>query len=213
MKFIKMKNQVFKGEVLSRTVVKNNILRIWEMTDSVEREDWYQTAYDWAYQTTWELIRSFTVKADGQILNRVIGVLAALSPMKRWEQNQVCAIDFLYNGDCGQMKAFCKKAERIMESNGSDEEILTILNGRKISAFYLNIRYPDKANHVTIDRHALSVALGYWTPNDMYQGITAAQYNFFVQCYILAGAKVGVSGVRMQSATWVKWRKIKQDYK
>ena len=111
------------------------------------------------------------------------------------------------------IKAFKDKAKRIINSNGSDEEILKILNGRKISAFYLNIKYPNLSNNLTIDRHALSIALGYWITEEDYRGMTASQYNFFVQCFTLAAVKVGVTPLIMQSATWVRFRKIKKDYK
>jgi hypothetical protein len=111
------------------------------------------------------------------------------------------------------MKQFKDKAKRIIESDGSDEQILAILNGRKISSFYLNIKYPNKANNVTIDRHALSIALGYWVTDEDYRGMTANQYNFFVQCYTLAAMKVETTPLLMQSSTWVRWRKIKTEFK
>lgn len=196
--------QIFKGEVLTRTRIRNNILKVWNMTDESERHDWYKNANKLA-----------EIMADVQDtqMTKVVGVIAALSPLKTWEQNLVCAREFIMTGDTGHMKQFIQKARDIVKSDGSDEEILDILNGRKISAFYLNIMYYDKADYLTIDRHALSVALGYWIEESDYAGMTAAQYDFFVQCYVLAAVKAGVSPLRMQSATWVKWRKIKTQYK
>lgn len=195
--------QVFKGEVLSRTKVKNNILRIWNLTDETERYDWYANANKLA-----EIManNNDTTKA------KAVGVIAALSPLKTWEQNLKIARDFLLTGTAGHMGQFVNKAIQIVNSDGSDETILDILRGRKISAFYLNILYPNKANNVTIDRHALSVALGYWVSDEDYAGMTAGQYQFFVQCYILAAMKADTTPLTMQSATWVKWRKIKKDY-
>ena len=147
-----MKAQIFKGKVLSRTVVKNNILKIWDLTSQEERSDWYQEAHDWA-------------KALGLVHNistpKVCGVIAALSPLKTWEQNLKIARDLILTGDCGHMGAFKKKAIDIVHSSGHDSEIVRILNGNKITSFYLNIKYPDRISEVTIDRHALSIALGY----------------------------------------------------
>jgi hypothetical protein len=206
-----MQTQTFKGKELSRTKVKNNILKIWDLTETSERFNWYQDANDFCtnFENSLELLH----QPKNRIHSIACGVVAALSPVKTWSQNKKCAIKMMETGDCGHMKQFKDKAFRIMQSDGSDDQILSILNGRKISAFYLNIKHPDVANNVTIDRHALSIALGYWTTDEDYQGMTATQYNFFVQCFILAAVKVGVSPLLMQSATWVKFRKIKADYR
>jgi hypothetical protein len=199
-----MKAQIFKGTVLSRTVVKNNILRIWDMTSNEERLDWYQEAHDWS-------------KALGLVhelqTSKVCGVVAALSPLKTWDQNLKIARDMVLTGDCGHMGAFKTKALNIIKSDGSDESIKTILSGNKITSFYVNIMHPDKTTEVTIDRHALSIALGRWITDEDYAGITDSQYNFFVECFTLAAKKVGVKPLLMQSATWVKFRKIKKDYR
>lgn len=199
-----MIKQVFKGENLTRTKVKNNILRVWKMTNNEEKEDWYGEAKQWA-----EVMGTVNDVEVG----KVCGVIAALSPLKTWSQNLTIARDFIVTGEAGHMKQFVVKAKAIVDSDGTDESILSILNGRKISAFYLNIKYPNKANNVTIDRHALSVALGKWVTDEDYAGMTAKQYEFFVQCYIMAAMDVDTTPLVMQSATWVKWRKIKKDYR
>lgn len=175
------------------------------MTDESERHDWYKNANKLA-----EIMANIYEEYN---MNQVVGVIAALSPRKTWEQNLVTARELLMTGDCGHMRLFVDKAKDILECDGSDDEILDILNGNKIQSFYLNIMYYDKADYVTIDRHALSIALGYRVEESDYKGMTSVQYAFFVQCYTLAAMKVGVSPLRMQSATWVKWRKIKQQYK
>lgn len=198
-------NQVFKGEILTRTKIKNNILKMWDLTQADERHDWYLEAFRYGVELSSKTGHTISV-------SKACGVIAALSPLKSWELNKKIAKDMLETRDCGQMGIFKKKALDIMDSDGSDESILDILNGRKISAFYLNIKYPNKANNVTIDRHALSVALGYRTTDQDYAGMTANQYEFFVQCFILAAVQVNVSPLIMQSATWVRFRKIKSQY-
>ena len=199
-----MKAQIFKGTILSRTVVKNNILRIWDMTSTEERQDWYQEAHDWSEALG--LVHELPV-------SKVCGVVAALSPLKTWDQNLKIARDMVLTGDCGHMGAFKNKAINILKSDGSDESIKTILSGNKITSFYVNIMHPDKTTEVTIDRHALSIALGIWITDEDYAGMTDLQYNFFVDCFTLAAKKVGVKPLLMQSATWVKFRKIKKDYR
>jgi len=206
-----MTKQVFKGETLTRTKVKNNILRIWYMTSEEDRHDWYQEAYDFA-ESLARTMGAYNYQHKLKNVSKVCGVIAALSPMKRWENNKVIAEDLINTGTCGHTKTFVKKAQDVLASDGSDEAILDILNGNKISAFYLNIRYPDEAKVMTIDRHALSIALGRWVTDNQEMSMTKGQYEFFVQCYIMAAMQVGVSPLLMQSATWTKWRTIKQEY-
>ena len=198
-----MVTQIFKGESLTRTKVKNNILKIWDLTNESERYHWYRDAWNKAA----ELSEIYNID-----FNKVIGVIASLSPLKTWEQNLICAEEYLQTGYCGHIGLFLSKAESILRSDGSNEAILEILNGRKISAFYINIKYPYKASHITIDRHALSIGLGRWVTDGDYRGMTARQYEFFSQCYVLAAMQVGVEPLQMQSATWVKWRNVKTEY-
>ena len=204
--------QVFKGRELTRTKVKNNILRIYHMTTEAERNDWYQEANNFCKQ--FDNALQLLHQPKGEVIHSIAcGVVAALSPVKRWAENKRIAIEMLETGDCGHIQQFKDKAKDIMASDGSDEAILDILNGNKIQSFYLNIKYPDKANNITIDRHALSIALGEWITDEDYRGMTTKQYEFFVQCYTLAGVQQGISPVLMQSSTWTKWRQIKKDYR
>ena len=206
-----MVHQVYKNQNLTRTKVKNNILRIWKLTDGDERSDWYQEANLFATVLSKELPN---YKEDKLLAkSKVCGIISALSPVKRWSENKKVAIDMVRTGDCGHMPLFKQKAKDILNCDGTDEAILSILNGNKISSFYLNIRYPKQSNILTIDRHALSIALGRWIKDEEYQGMTYKQYEFFVQCYTLAAIQVGVTPLVMQSATWVKWRKIKSEYR
>ena len=86
---------------------------------------------------------------------------------------------------------------------------MDVLKGRKIVSFFLNILYPEQNTNVTIDRHALSVILGYSVDDTDYRGITAKQYDFFQKSYIIASNKVGIAPLEMQSVTWQIWRKEK----
>jgi hypothetical protein len=194
-----MKKQVFKSVRLTRVKAVRNILKIWELTHESDRYDWYNEAQIFA--------RTF---AGNELdVNKFCGLLACFSPLKSWDQNKKLAAEFYLTGDCGHMKAFKLKGTAIMASDGDEKHILSILKGAKISAFYLNIRYPDKAISLTIDRHALSVALGYSIKDTEY-AMTAGQYKFFSECYRHAAAKVGVNPLVMQSATWLMWRRLKK---
>ena len=195
----------FKGTELTRTKCKNNILSIWNQCTEEDKFDWYQSAHEWA-------------KEEAKVLNtdtqKVCGVVAALSPLKTWKQNLKLASQMVRtNKSVGHTRLCNKKGLEVLKSDSSDESILEILNGNKISSFYLNIMYPNRINSITIDRHALSCLLGYWVTDDDYRGITKNQYEFFVQVFQWTAEKLGISPLLLQSATWVRWRKIKNNYK
>ena len=73
-----MKTIQFKNQKLSRTVVKNNILRVWNQTSSEQRFDWYLDAFSFAEE--------LSVFYDVDV-NKVCGIIAALSPVKKWSEN------------------------------------------------------------------------------------------------------------------------------
>tara|TARA_R100000664_G_scaffold27581_1_gene38342 strand:- start:1742 stop:2344 length:603 start_codon:yes stop_codon:yes gene_type:complete len=196
--------QTYKGNLYSRTKIKNNISKLYRLTDKTDRYDWYQDAYDFAESLSHDY---------GISINTSCGIIAALSPVKQWEQNKKCAISLLETGNGKHMKQFNDKALKILECNGSEECIKSILNGRKIISFYTNIRHPKDSDEVTIDRHALSVALSKWVKEEDYAGMTNKQYKFFQDCYKYTAKKIGISPVLLQSSTWERFRKIKQNYR
>jgi len=213
--------QRFKGSDLTRTQVKNNILKVWDYTSQTDRYDWYQEAHNYAIRLIVECTDNeykHSVPYDKPRISKACGVLAALSPMVLWRVNKRLAYELIVDGDAWEtlrcLKANAKKAHLILESDGTDDAILKILHGQKTSAFYLNIRYPDKAVCLTIDRHALSIALGVriTKENDELFQMTAKQYEFFCECYRWTAAKIGVNPLILQSATWLLWRREKRNY-
>ncbi|MCB0444870.1 MAG: hypothetical protein KDC68_04305 [Gelidibacter sp.] len=195
-----MSKQRFKNQIITRRKVVNNILKIWNRASDDEKYDWYHNAHYTAK------LMSQQVEGDNPV-SKTCGVIAALSPRKRWGINKEIAYDLITTGDCGHMELFKQKAKDILNSSGTDEEIGSILRGEKIVSFYKNIKYPDSSDNITIDRHALSISLGKKISEEEYRGITKNQYNFFKDCYVAVAEKVGVPPILMQSATWVNWRK------
>ena len=101
------------------------------------------------------------------------------------------------------------KAQAILDSDGELETICDILNGSKIVNFFMNIVNP-KSNGVTIDRHAVSLAVGRDLQGSSLQ-MSATQYQFFVNAYQIASKKVGLLPSQLQAVTWVEWRKFKKN--
>ena len=191
-----MKAIIFQGQKVSRTKVKNNILKVWGQCTTDDKYDWYAEA------------REFAESLD-TTLNKACGIIAALSPLVNWKRNKTIAELFVNGQRKGLHTTLCVgKAERILASDGKDETILAILNGQKIKSFFINIRYPNEVQRVTIDRHALSIAIGTKLTDEKMR-ITPKQYEFFNHCYMLTADVLDISPLILQSATWVRWRKFK----
>lgn len=196
--------QVFKGEVLTRTKTVNNIMRVLNDTKvETTGKDWYFVAHAFA--------RDLAAKHNLTVM-QVAGVIASLSPLKSWDENKTITKQFLRNGRAKHTGVMVAKAKDIINYKGSfqKEFILCTLNGNKIQNFFLNIAFPAVNDAVTIDRHAIAVALGYTPEAAKLKDITDAQYNFFLNCYKLAAAKAGILPHEIQAITWVKWRQLKR---
>lgn len=196
-----MVRQKFKGQVLTRTKTVNNILRVFNDPRVEAETGWYDGANAYANK----LANKFGVSPI-----KVAGVLASLSPLKSWDENKRIAKSFLTSGNAYHTKTMKVKAENIVALDDDDvDRIQQILNGNKIKSFFLNIAFPDDDKAVTIDRHALCVALGRNLEENEIKDLTDNQYRFFVQCYKIAAKKKGIKPNEMQAITWVKWRKLK----
>ena len=188
----------------SRTVIKNNILKVYKVSADYERNDWYREAHNFGVEVS-TFLKSF--RNYNITVNQVLGIVSALSPLKEWEKNKEIAVDFILTGDCGHMGANKRKARQILDSDGSDDEILKILNGPKTSRFYMNMMYPDGTG-VTVDRHAIAIAIGR-TATDKEQSLTPKAYEFIEKCYIMTAETLGLDPLHLQSITWQTWKRIK----
>lgn len=188
----------------SRTVIKNNILKVYKVSADYERNDWYREAHNFGVEVS-TFLKSF--RNYNITVNQVLGIVSALSPLKEWEKNKEIAVDFILTGDCGHMGANKRKARQILDCDGSDDEILRILNGPKTSRFYMNMMYPDGTG-VTVDRHAIAIAIGR-TATDKEQSLTPKAYEFIEKCYIMTAETLGLDPLHLQSITWQTWKRIK----
>ena len=194
--------QKFKGSTLFRKRCVDNIMSVYNNTQVKGDSNWYVDASQLAN----DLANEF-----GLTKLQVAGIIASLSPLKSWDENQKIAKQFLKYGSAKHTRAMVSKAKDIKAYNESmqREFILATLNGNKISSFFLNIAYPNESNAVTIDRHAIAVCLGRNILEHEGKGITDAQYEFLASCYRDASTKLNVLPNQVQSVTWVKWRKLK----
>ena len=194
--------QKFKNKTLYTKTTVDNMLKVYDNTS--DKTDWYEEANDFAYGIVHQFLNIKEISVA-----KVCGIIAALSPLKSWEENKKITITFLRDGKGKHTKMFTDKAQAILDSDGNINTIAEILNGNKITSFFLNIFNPKTSPSVTVDRHAVSIALGKSVTGDSLQ-MSNNQYNFFQNCYRIAAEMRGVRPLKMQSVTWVQWRKDKQ---
>ena len=193
----------------SKTKIKNNIMKTYLLRIEKENNHWYQEANEWAVEVS-EFLLSFT----GQNVSRqqVLGVVSALSPMQEWNKNKEIAIELIMTGDCGYMERGKQKARDILKLPSVviciDTEIKSILNGEKTKTFYENMVYPTRSSGVTVDRHAISIAIGH-IADDKEQSISKDVYTFIEKCYIMTAETLGLAPLHLQSITWQTWKRIK----
>ena len=186
----------------SRTMINNNIKKTYKFSLGSEFNNWYQEAHDFGIDVS----KVFDIP-----LSKVLGIVSVLSPLKEWNNNKKLAIQFIASGDCGHMKNNKQKAKEIMSlDNDSALEfnILKIINGQKTTAFYLNMMYPNRKDYVTIDRHAIAIAIGR-NATEFEQSLTKNQYTFLKDCYIMVAETLGLAPLHLQSITWQTWKRIK----
>ena len=221
-----MKTIKIGGIDYSRTKIKNNIMKVYNVSLESEKNDWYKEANVFGSQVS-EFLFNYTGREVSK--RQVLGIVSALSPLKEWSKNKDLAVDLIMSGDCGHMKLNKQKALDILNlqytGNGHpmdsqrdevfkeenvyyDDEILKILNGDKTKRFYLNMVYPSGGG-VTVDRHAIAIAIGR-TATDKEQSISSAVYTFLEDCYIMTSETLGLTPLHLQSITWQAWKRIKK---
>lgn len=221
-----MKTIKIGGIDYSRTKIKNNIMKVYNVSLESEKNDWYKEANIFGSQVS-EFLSGFMSRDVSK--RQVLGIVSALSPLKEWSKNKDLAVDLIMSGDCGHMQRNKQKALDILNlqytGNGHpmdsqrdevfkeenvyyDDEILKILNGDKTKRFYLNMVYPSGGG-VTVDRHAIAIAIGR-TATDKEQSISSAVYTFLEDCYIMTSETLGLTPLHLQSITWQAWKRIKK---
>lgn len=188
------------------------MLQLASVSDIAEGINWYQRAYDLAVQ----LIHAYQPLTLGQ----AIGVIAALSPNNKWSRNCQDAERLIkawhVGADLMSVKVCTfnnnkQKAIAILESPDS-EAIESILNGRKVVAFYRSISgYKDA---VCVDGHAYAVFVGERIPTTKTPNIGKALYDAIARSYCLVAERSvelcghALTPAQVQAVTWVTYRRL-----
>ena len=140
---------------------------------------------------------------------RAIGLTAALSPGCSWNQNLYAAA-WLAETPSERLplvayKSNVRKALRIYHG----EDPAKVLGEKKVAAFFDNLLSPWTSQKVTIDRHAIRVALGKsLSPDDAGKLVDdrVNAYAEFSEAYARVAAEVGLLPSQVQAAVWVHYR-------
>ena len=106
--------QKFKGEVLTTTKTVNKIVKMYNQSPNKEGLTWYTEAKEFAETMSmlfmYDNPTDFLADDDWDIKEtKVCGVIAALSPLKSWEENKKITISFLDKGISNHTKVMTKR--------------------------------------------------------------------------------------------------------
>jgi len=179
---------------------------LWRSASASERAagaTWYMDAH----------LEACALADDSNVgFGTVAGVIAALSPNCKWEQNLVDArklVNAYLSGDSWAYDAVSvhtypankTKATRILDTR----QVFPHLSGPKVVAFYYNLC--GDLSVPTIDSHCINAALGTRaagsnlpTPGRALVELTSAQFSS-------AARKVGVEAAIFQATIWIVHRR------
>ncbi len=159
-------------------------------------KDWYKTSRDTAEKAT---------DTRGPA---ACGIVAALSPQTSWAQNIKNAKTLVETRNAPTLGSSVGKALRILDG----EHPMDILGGRKVRAFYMNLNHPNIVDHVTVDRHAVNIALGGIVDGSQKALELSGNYDMVQNAYIAVSelweGGNSLNPNQVQAATWVAWRTI-----
>jgi len=200
---------------VDETIGTQNIIAVYALATSGERVEgmeWYNRA---------NRVAATIAAEHGISLETAAGVIAALSPNNRWERNIVDAENLIRAYSIGgaeeaenvKVCTYGKmrtKAIQILEAT-SIVDHASILNGRKITAFYECII--GRTDAVCIDGHAYSIWFGDRLTMKQVPNIGKKLYAEIVSDYVQAARILSENGTsvtafEVQAITWCAWRRL-----
>ena len=184
------------------------ILNLASASEVVAGKTWYVTARDIAN----ELAHRYEINEAC-----VTGVIAALSPRNKWDRNILDAENLIAAFVSGGLEAakevkvctFGKNKDKALTIlNGclaTDEDVLAVLSGPKLSEFYSCIRGLDD---VCIDGHAYSIWFGERIALKDVPSIGKKIRQQIKKDYLAVAEANGLTGFEVQAITWVAHRRI-----
>lgn len=138
---------------------------------------------------------------------QIAGMYAALSPMNNWESNVANIIDLIRSPTATVNTTHINRDKALQILHGASP--LSVLVGRKVSAFFRAIDDPTDLSPIPVDRHLINLALGTF-PDKALQSSLANDHTLYSRIervYQDLGAREGM-GNRLSSISWFVQRRL-----
>lgn len=169
-----------------------NIMRAYRAATDAERAEgmsWYNDAHNLALELS---------PTD---VWRGAGVIAALSPLKKWELNVRLARNAFATGIAtGNIGSHNRIAQMILDG----AHPLDVMRGDKTRAFTAAIADPSTSVIATIDRHAHDVAMGA-VHTDADRKIGKRIFRAMSDAYVECAEYLDIGVPQIQAIVWVVW--------
>lgn len=181
--------------------MKTNIINIFDSATATQQANglsWYKRANSHA---------KYLAKTYNTSLNKVCGIIAALSPATSWDRNIKDTEELLKGNSAHKFGTYGQnvlKAYKILNASlEMDIELFfSMKTGAKTYNFYRNILEPTNPNYVTIDRHAIAV----WAGTNENKAASLKLYREIAADYIAVAKQLNVLPCELQAITWVTYR-------
>lgn len=177
----------------------------------------YEEGTQWYFKANTELRK--IAKRNHVNIDVAASVTAALSPNNKWLRNFIDTQNLLrvveWGGEenevrCGTYNKNKEKAFKIARG----ENYRSILRGNKVRSFFTNIRFPDDSYTVTVDGHAVAVAVGVRIPVSKSPQLSDKQYEAVASAYTEATKQINADRLmgqellpsQVQAVCWVYYR-------
>ena len=200
---------------MARAITRNiaGMLQLASQADIEAGIEWYARAHRLASRLS---------KAYDLSLGQAVGVIAALSPRNKWNQNSIDAEAMIkawhYGIDTTTIKVCtfnlnkAKAAEILTLTDPSSDNIIGVLNGRKVVNFFKSIM--GDPNAVCVDGHAYAIWIGERLPVNQTPSLGVGLYNDISRAYVLVAKRSEqlcgekLTPTQIQAVTWVTYRRI-----
>lgn len=189
------------------------MLQLATQADLAAGIEWYARAERFAQRLSAEY---------GCTFEQAVGVIAALSPNNRWNRNctdaEAMAAAWHAGIDPETVKvctygANRAKAAAILALEAPTQDgIAAILNGRKVTAFFLSIT--GRQDAVCVDGHAFAIWLGQRVTTTKTPAIGLKLYREIARAYCLVAKRSealcgeALTPAQVQAVTWVTYRRL-----
>lgn len=179
-------------------VTDTTVTTLRHLVDRLTHDQWV-TGLNWYFEvhvTARHLARTWY-----RTIDQVAGVIAALSPRCRWEDNLWDTESVLNDGEDASVTAYgtnVVKALWILDGSNPED----ILGGRKVRSFYRNIAHPSTSLDVTIDAWIIRILN---LPYEKYLQ-RAGVYDAIADAFRTVAEEHGVLPHQLQAAIWTLGR-------